>query len=56
MTNCLGFGGLPLCHKDSMTSDRTARPHIRLNELERAIWRRIEVPMTSTLKLIKDAQ
>ena len=35
-----------------MTSDRIARLHIQLNDIEPAIWRRIEVPLTTTLKAL----
>ncbi len=37
-----------------MTSDRIARLHIRLNDVEPTIWRRVEVPLTSTLKAVHD--
>ncbi|MFN4212096.1 MAG: plasmid pRiA4b ORF-3 family protein, partial [Devosia sp.] len=35
-----------------MTSDRIARLHIQLDDVEPAIWRRVEVPLTSTLKAV----
>jgi len=38
-----------------MTSDRIARLHIQLDEVEPAIWRRVEVPLTSSFKAIHDA-
>lgn len=37
-----------------MTSDRIARLHIQLDDIKPAIWRRVEVPLTSTLKAIHD--
>lgn len=37
-----------------MTSDRIVRLHIRLDDVEPAIWRRVEVPLTSTLKAVHD--
>ena len=37
-----------------MTSDRIARLHIQLDDVEPAIWRRVEVPLTSTLKAVHD--
>ncbi len=37
-----------------MTSDRIARLHIQLDDIEPAIWRRVEVPLTSTLKAVHD--
>lgn len=38
-----------------MTSDRIARLHIQLDDIEPAIWRRVEVPLTSSLKAVHDA-
>ena len=35
-----------------MTSDRIARLHIQLDDVEPAIWRRVEVPLTSSLKAV----
>lgn len=35
-----------------MTSDRIARLHIQLDDVEPAIWRRVEVPLTTTLKAL----
>lgn len=35
-----------------MTSDRIARLHIQLNDIEPVIWRRVEVPLTTTLKAL----
>jgi hypothetical protein len=37
-----------------VTSDRIARLHIQLDHIEPAIWRRVEVPLTSTLKAVHD--
>lgn len=37
-----------------MNSDRIARLHIQLDDVEPAIWRRVEVPLTSTLKAVHD--
>lgn len=37
-----------------MTSDRIARLHIQLEDIEPAIWRRVEAPLTSTLKALHD--
>lgn len=37
-----------------MTSDRIARLHIQLDDIEPAIWRRVEVPLTSSLKAVHD--
>lgn len=37
-----------------MTSDRIARIRIQLDDVEPAIWRRVEVPLTSTLKAVHD--
>ena len=37
-----------------MTSDRIARRHIQLDDVQPAIWRRVEVPLTSTLKAVHD--
>lgn len=38
-----------------MTSDRIARLHIQLNDIEPVIWRRVEVPLTTTLKALHAA-
>ncbi len=35
-----------------MTSDRIARLHIQFDDVEPAIWRRVEVPLTSSLKAV----
>lgn len=35
-----------------MTSDRIVRLHIQLNDIEPATWRRVEVPLTSSLKAL----
>lgn len=37
-----------------MTSDRIARIRIQLDDVEPAIWRRVEVPLTSSLKAVHD--
>ncbi|MBJ6989210.1 plasmid pRiA4b ORF-3 family protein [Devosia sp. MC521] len=37
-----------------MNSDRIARLHIQLDDVQPAIWRRVEVPLTSSLKTIHD--
>ncbi|MBB3319042.1 MULTISPECIES: plasmid pRiA4b ORF-3 family protein [unclassified Rhizobium] len=37
-----------------MSADRIARLHIQLNDLEPPIWRRVEVPLTSSLKALHD--
>lgn len=37
-----------------MTSERIARLHIQLDDVEPPIWRRVEVPLTSTLKAVHD--
>lgn len=37
-----------------MNSDRIARLHIQLDDVQPAIWRRVEVPLTSTLKAVHD--
>jgi hypothetical protein len=38
-----------------VTSDRIARLRIQLDDVQPAIWRRVEVPLTSTLKAVHDA-
>ena len=37
-----------------MTNDRIARLRIQLDDIEPAIWRHVEVPLTSTLKALHD--
>jgi len=37
-----------------VNSDRIARLHIQLDDVQPAIWRRVEVPLTSTLKAVHD--
>ncbi|QND24489.1 plasmid pRiA4b ORF-3 family protein (plasmid) [Rhizobium leguminosarum bv. viciae] len=37
-----------------MTVDRIARLHIRLDDIEPSIWRRVEVPLTMSLKGLHD--
>lgn len=37
-----------------MTVDRIARLHIQLNDIEPLIWRRVEVPLTMSLKGLHD--
>lgn len=37
-----------------MISDRIARLHIQLDDVEPSIWRRVEVPLTSSLKAVHD--
>jgi hypothetical protein len=37
-----------------VNSDRIARLHIQLDDVQPAIWRRVEVPLTSSLKTIHD--
>lgn len=37
-----------------MTSDRIARLHVQLDDIKPAIWRRVEVPLTSSLKAVHD--
>jgi hypothetical protein len=37
-----------------VTSDRIARLHIQFDDVQPTIWRRVEVPLTSTLKAVHD--
>ncbi|WP_245676602.1 plasmid pRiA4b ORF-3 family protein [Devosia elaeis] len=37
-----------------MNNDHIVRLHIQLDDVEPAIWRRVEVPLTSTLKAVHD--
>lgn len=37
-----------------MTADRIARLHVQLDDIKPAIWRRVEVPLTSSLKAVHD--
>ncbi|MGO8656386.1 plasmid pRiA4b ORF-3 family protein, partial [Rhizobium ruizarguesonis] len=37
-----------------MTVDRIARLHIQLDDIEPSIWRRVEVPLTMSLKGLHD--
>jgi hypothetical protein len=37
-----------------VTSDRIARLRIQIDDVEPAIWRRVEVPLTSSLKAVHD--
>lgn len=37
-----------------MSADTIARLHIVLNDIEPAIWRRVDVPVTASLKMLHD--
>lgn len=46
------LGGSASGQEDRMTSESVARLRIQLDDVEPAIWRRVEVPLTSSLKAI----
>lgn len=48
------LGGPASDQEDRVNSDRIVRLHIQLDDVEPAIWRRVEVPLTSTLKAVHD--
>jgi hypothetical protein len=40
--------------EDRVTSDRIARLHIQVDDIEPTIWRRVEVPLNATLKALHE--
>jgi hypothetical protein len=48
------LGGSGPDEEKRVTADLIARIHIQLNDVEPAIWRRVAVPLTSTLKAVHD--
>ncbi len=51
----LGGGPQGRYGRDMAASDRIARLRVQLDDIEPAIWRRIEVPLTISLKSLHDA-
>lgn len=37
-----------------MSAETVARLHVVLNDIEPAIWRRVDVPVTASLKMLHD--
>lgn len=37
-----------------MSAETIARPHIVLDDIEPAIWRRVDVPVTASLKILHE--
>ena len=37
-----------------MTAETVARLHIVLNDIDPAIWRRVDMPVTASLKMLHD--
>ena len=48
----MALGGSAPDQEDRVTGDRIARLHIQLDDVRPAIWRRVEVPLTTTLKAL----
>lgn len=44
----------PTCQIGDMSAEIVARLHIVLNDVEPAIWRRVDVPVTASLKMLHD--
>ena len=44
--------GSHTCQTGGMSAETIARLHIVLNDIEPVIWRRVELPVTATLKML----